>query len=158
LKNESESRETSRYLSRRSPDLMQSQYSQAPEERGMFSHQYTRQLSTSPPPFSYGTSYSSTDSSSYAQYPPHSGYHSVPLSSAEVPSYHPYLPPIPQYANTYPGMMQPTKPDYYAEDEINPFSMSYASMAGIDIPAPQQYQGSDVHVIHPHTPHRYQHA
>ena len=50
--------------------------------------------------------------------------------------------------------MVPAKPEYYGDDEINPFSMSYASMAGIDIPAPQPYQNSNPHVIHPHS--RYQ--
>ena len=131
---------------------MQPHYNQGPEDRGMFSHQYTRQLSTSPPPFSY-SSYSSNESG-YSPYPQHTGYHSVPLNSAEVPMYTPYLPPIPpQYSTGLPSMVPP-KPEYYGDDEINPFSMSYASMAGIDIPAPQQYQESNAHVIHPHS--RYQ--
>ncbi|KAL9068676.1 MAG: hypothetical protein Q9157_006424 [Trypethelium eluteriae] len=153
LKQEPDSRETARYLSRRSPDLMQSQYGHGHEERGMFSHQYTRQLSTSPPPFSY-SSYSSSNESGYSSYPPHSGYHHVPLSSAEMPVYTPYLPPIPPHYSTGLPSMMPAKPEYYGDDEINPFSMSYASMAGIDIPAQQQYQDSNAHVIHPHN--RYQ--
>ncbi|KAI9713892.1 MAG: hypothetical protein M1820_000622 [Bogoriella megaspora] len=145
LKGESDSRESPRYLSRRSPDLMQSQYSQPSEERGMFAHQYTRQLSTSPPPFSY-SSYSSNESVAYSTYPQHTGYHHVALTSAEMPIYTPYLPPIPhQYSAGMPNAIQPSKMDYYAEEEINPFSMSYASMAGMDIPAHQQYQDSNAH-------------
>jgi hypothetical protein len=35
----------------------------------------------------------------------------------------------------------------FSEDDIlSPFSMSYASMAGIDIPTTQSYQDSNAHV------------
>jgi len=47
------------------------------------------------------------------------------------------------------------KGEFYAEDEISPFSMSYATMAGIDIPAPH-YQDSDAQVKLP-TKHYYAH-
>jgi hypothetical protein len=39
------------------------------------------------------------------------------------------------------------KSEYYAEEEISPFGVGYATMAGIEIPPPHPYSDAD-----PHTP------
>jgi hypothetical protein len=46
-----------------------------------------------------------------------------------------YLQSLPQhYQHVVPSMTTPPiKQEYYNDDEINPFSMSYASMAGVDV-------------------------
>ena len=140
---------------RRTPEI-QNQYLPHHEERGMFSHQYTRQLSTSPPPFSYST-YPAPDTAAYAPYAQHAAYHTLPTTTTpDMPMYTPYLPPLSSaYPTTLPSLVHPMKGDFYAEDEISPFSMSYATMAGIDIPAPH-YQDSDAQVKLP-TKHYYAH-
>ncbi|KAF2461008.1 hypothetical protein BDY21DRAFT_334045 [Lineolata rhizophorae] len=129
-------------VNRRTPEYSQPQYLSSHEDRGMFSHQYTRQLSTSPPPFSYSTY--PADPVAYAPYPPHTGYSSIPITTgAEMPFYPSYLPPLSSpYPTTLPSLA-PAKQEYYGEEEIAPFSMSYATMAGIDIPAPHSYQDSN---------------
>jgi hypothetical protein len=144
--------------SRRTPEI-QGHYPPHHEERGMFSHQYTRQLSTSPPPFSYST-YPAPDQAAYVPYASAPApYHSVPATtSQEVPMYSPYsLPPISAaYPNTLPSLVH-VKSEYYPEEEISPFSMSYATMAGIEIPAPHGYPESDAHVKLPPRKANYAH-
>ncbi|OQD72448.1 hypothetical protein PENDEC_c021G01480 [Penicillium decumbens] len=105
-----------------------------PDERNMFGQQCTRQLSASPPPvFSYAPLHT------YDAYRPAYGqlpvYHSVPSTYGEVMSYPaeygeslPSL--VPMISGHPPGTIR--KPAY-DEDIISPFSMSYASMAGIDL-------------------------
>lgn len=123
----------------------------AADERAMFAQQCTRQLSASPPPvFSY------PPLSAYDAYRPGYGqlpiYHHVPTTYGELP--------FPEY-QTVPSVvpMMPTpatgvsrKPTY-DEDIISPFSMSYASMAGIDLcPQPSHPEpGLPVH-FHQRTP------
>ncbi|KAF2145640.1 uncharacterized protein K452DRAFT_264843 [Aplosporella prunicola CBS 121167] len=126
--------------SRRTPEVPQSQYAHGHDDRSLFSHQYTRQLSTSPPPFAYST-YPAPDMtySSYSQSP----YHAIPITTAEPQVFTPYLPPISSaYPGTLPSIGQATKQEFYSDEEISPFSMNYASMAGIDIPVSHSYQGS----------------
>ncbi|KAF2761995.1 hypothetical protein EJ05DRAFT_472932 [Pseudovirgaria hyperparasitica] len=128
------------------------------DDRGLFAHQYTRQLSTSPPPYSYAT-YPSHETVSYSTYPPPSAYQAgATADSGYTP---PYLPPLSSaYPNTLPSMVHPVKQEYYGEEVISPYSMSYASMAGIDIPAPLHYADSQhnpqVNLPKPH-PHPYPH-
>jgi hypothetical protein len=135
---------------RRTPE-MHTQYLPHHEERSMFSHQYTRQLSTSPPPFSYST-YPAPDAVSYASYAP--AYGGMPTTTtSEMPMYSSYLPPLSSaYPTTLPSLVQPIKGDFYGEDDLSPFSMSYATMAGIEIPAPHAYD-SDAHVRLPSKPY-----
>lgn len=107
-------------------------YYNAPDERAMFAQQCTRQLSASPPPvFSY------PPMSAYDAYRPPYGqvpvYHNVPNAYSEMPfpEYHEAVPSVvPMMAA--PAMGTGRKPAY-DEDIISPFSMSYASMAGIDL-------------------------
>ncbi|KAK5017553.1 hypothetical protein LTR39_001483 [Cryomyces antarcticus] len=130
-----------------SPELSQNHFYLSQDDRGMFSHQYTRQLSTSPPPFSYAT-YPETHT--YSPYPHHTAYHGFPTVSSESSMFTSYLPPLPtNYSTTLPSMIHPTKREYYGEEEISPFSMSYASMAGMDIQVPHTYHDPDAHVMLP---------
>jgi hypothetical protein len=117
-------------------------YSQAPDDKRMFSYQHTRQLSTSPPPFSY-QAYPSIEQGQFA--PSMSGYmtYSVPVSSSCM------VPPSTMaYQTSMPAII---KPEVYEEDDMNPFSLSYASMAGVDVASQFAYQTPAVHVSIPLT-------
>lgn len=108
----------------------------------MFSQQYTRQLSTSPPPFSYA-SIPSNDSTSYSTYSGSNPYCGM-SANVDMALYPQYLPPIQQ---AYNGMVTPpVKQEFYGDDEINPFSMSYASISGVDVSTSQSYQDVAVYV------------
>ncbi|KAJ5081451.1 hypothetical protein NUU61_009715 [Penicillium alfredii] len=102
-----------------------------PEDRGvLFAHQCTRQLSASPPPTFYPLPYDAYRQTAYA--PPI--YHTVPSM------YHGMAFPT-EYGHSPHGLIPAAhvgarKPPY-DEDMISPFSMSYATMAGIDLCAPQ---------------------
>jgi hypothetical protein len=97
----------------------------------MFSQQYTRQLSTSPPPFSYASMAGTESHASYPSYSQSNAYCAMP-QTMDIPLYHSYMQPMHQ---TYPNGIAtpPIKQEFYAEDEINPFSMSYASIAAVDV-------------------------
>lgn len=114
-------------------------YSQAPDDKRMFSYQHTRQLSTSPPPlFSY-QAYPSIEQGQFA--PPMSNYmsYSLPVSSAcLVPAQSTMA-----YQTSMPAVV---KPELYEEDDMNPFSLSYASMAGVDVTTQFSYQTPAIHV------------
>ncbi|KAF2018657.1 hypothetical protein BU24DRAFT_418179 [Aaosphaeria arxii CBS 175.79] len=131
--------------SRRTPEL-HNQYIQPHDERGMFSHQYTRQLSTSPPPFSYST-YPAPETAAYTvpYSAPQAPYHAVVTTATpEMPVYTPYLPPLSSaYPTTLPSLVHPMKSEYYADEEISPFGVGYATMAGIDIPPPHPYSEAE---------------
>ncbi|KAJ5745510.1 hypothetical protein N7520_010692 [Penicillium odoratum] len=96
------------------------------EERTMFGQQCTRQLSASPPPaFSYPPM---TQYDAYRQ-----TYGQIPVYQT-IPSYNHLS--FPEYSDAVPmvptaAMGAPRKP--YDEDIMSPFSMSYASMAGIEL-------------------------
>lgn len=107
------------------------------DERGMFAHQCTRQLSASPPPvFSY-SSYSHLNP--YGQQPtygPSPPLYSSPSfqgttttnTTATTPSsFH----DLQSFTGDY--TTGPVKRVYADEEILSPFSMSYASMAGIDL-------------------------
>ena len=134
------------------------------EEHGMFARQYTdRQLSTSPPPFSYST-YPAPETASYPV--PYTTtatpYHTVPTSiSPEMTTYAGYLPPISApYPTTLPSLSHPVKSEYYPEDDIaaHPFASGYQLMGGMEIPPPHSYSESDAHVKPPpRKPYNYPH-
>jgi hypothetical protein len=135
---------------RRTPETPSHHYIPPSEERGMFSHQYTRQLSTSPPPFSYST-YPAPDTAAYSvpYAATHAPYHSIPTTASEMPGYGTYLPPISSaYPTTLPSLIHSVKAEYYPDNEISPFGVGYASMAGIEIPPSHQYP-EDPNVKHP---------
>lgn len=72
----------------------------------------------------------------------------------DMPLYPQYLPPIQQtYSNSAHSMTTPpVKQEFYGDDEMSPFSMSYASMAGVDVSAAQSYQDMGAYVSRPHPP------
>lgn len=123
----------------RTPDVLPQQYVLPSDDRGMFSHQFTRQLSTSPPPFSYNA-LPSVENGGISNYPHASSYCSLPGNGLDMQLYPQYLPPMQQnYQDVSSLTTPPLKQEYYNDDESNPFSMSYATMAGIEISAAQSY-------------------
>ncbi|RMX81747.1 hypothetical protein D0869_01662 [Hortaea werneckii] len=129
----SRTRPTSNHVTRdRTPEVLGQHYMLPTEDRSMFSQQYTRQMSTSPPPFSYA-SISSAESVAFGSYSP-PNYCGMQNTSLDMQLYAQYLPPAQQ--SYLPGM-PPTgiKSEYYGDDDMSPFGMSYASMAGVDVPA-----------------------
>ncbi|KXT08528.1 hypothetical protein AC579_5412 [Pseudocercospora musae] len=114
---------SSRIRRDRTPDVLTQQYVLPSDDRSMFSQQYTRQLSTSPPPFSSYASMPSTESTAYASYPSYCG------TGMDIPMYPQYLAPTQQTYAMQSVVPPPIKQELYADDEVNPFSMSYASMA-----------------------------
>ena len=116
----------------------------------MFSQQCTRQLSASPPPvFSY-SSYPFPEPHIYQPYPQHTAYHTMPAPYADLSMQAQYLPPLPSTLPTMMGAATMKRESLFPEDDImSPFSMSYASMAGIDIPTTQAYSDSSAQVNTP---------
>ncbi|KAJ6094713.1 hypothetical protein N7467_002226 [Penicillium canescens] len=111
-----------------------------PDERQtMFAQQCTRQLSASPPPAFSQASVSPYDAyrqSAYAQSPL---YHTAPSSYSDLAYQSEYGETFPSIMPVLPSMGAPRKLAY-DEDLISPFSMSYATMAGIDLVQQQQSQ------------------
>ncbi|KAL6169157.1 hypothetical protein ACJQWK_05514 [Exserohilum turcicum] len=129
-----------------SPSSSESSYTTPPAEDRMFSHQYTRQLSTSPPPFSvaYSSSYPAPDAVAYSMPYSASPYHTIPTTLAtDMPSYA-YLPPphSSSYSTPLPSLVPGMKQDYYSEEDMSPFGVGYAAIGGIEIPPPHSYAHS----------------
>lgn len=135
-----------------------SQTSQAPsgqylqfDGRDMFTEQYTRQLSTSPPPFVY-SSYP-TETMGFAAFS-HQEMSYPSVSSADMPIFPSYLPPLSSQIPTTMGAMEfPVKQEHFLDAEFTPFGLTYASMANIDITAAQSY--ADSNSSHVGIPFRY---
>lgn len=134
-----------------SPSSSDSSYTSPPEDR-MFSHQYTRQLSTSPPPFSvasYSSTYPAPDAVAYSMpYTTNSPYHTIPTTLTPEMSSYAYLPPplSSTYPTTLPSLVPSMKSEYYADDELSPFGVGYAAIGGIEIPPPHAYADHNAHV------------
>lgn len=131
----------------RTPDVLPQQYILPSNDPGMFSQQSTRQLSTSPPPFSYGP-FSSLDVPSYTTASSTVAYCSVDGSGMDMPLYPQYITGMSQsYQPIVPSMASPPiKEEYYNDDEMNPFSLSYASIAGVDVVTTQSYSDMSAYV------------
>lgn len=96
----------------------------------MFGHQATRQLSVSPPPFSY-SGLPTTGAVSYQPYESTQAYCGMPPSSMDMPLYPQYVPVSHQSAYLS-GMATPYVKDEFGtegDDMMNPFSVSYASIS-----------------------------
>ncbi|GMG14637.1 unnamed protein product [Aspergillus oryzae] len=124
----------------------------AQDDRGaMFSHQCTRQLSASPPPVYSYPSYSHLEPYGQSPYGHPHPYHSIPSTYSDMYNgeYGGSVPSILPVTMTTTGPVK--RPHVYAdEDIVSPFSMSYASMAGIDLcPSSQHLSESNIPV---HTP------
>lgn len=129
-----------------SPSSSESSYTTPPAEDRMFSHQYTRQLSTSPPPFSvaYSSAYPAPDAVAYSMPYSASPYHTIPTTlTTDMPSYA-YLPPphSSSYSTGLPSLVPAMKTEYYAEEDMSPFGVGYAALGGIEIPPPHSYPHS----------------
>lgn len=137
-------RSTSNQVTRDStPEVLNQQYGLPADDRSMFSQQYTRQLSTSPPPFSYAAM-SSTEGVAYTPYPTTS-YCGMQSANIDMPLYPQYLPSLQQ--SYIPNMSNAQiKQEFYGDDDMSPFSMSYASMAGVDASAAQSYHDAAAYV------------
>ena len=132
-----------------SPEAGLQRYLAVHDDRSMFSQQFTRQLSTSPPPFALST-YPS-EALPYTTFSQHMPYTALSSTCTEIPMYSQYLPPVSSpYAPNLPGMTYPAKQELFAEEEINPFNMSYASITGLDMSAAQSYTDSNPQVMRPH--------
>lgn len=126
---------------------MDAHYPAINEDRSMFSYQHTRQLSASPSPLFPYQAYPSTDSSQAGGVSQATSYFSPPLTSSELSPYPYSLPPLSGgYAAFTTGAPSNIKVQSYEDDDINPFSLSYASMAGMDIPNSYSYQPPAIHV------------
>ncbi|KAE9963754.1 hypothetical protein BLS_008940 [Venturia inaequalis] len=103
------------------------------DERSMFAHQYTRQLSTSPPPFTYSSYEQPLAYSGYSQELPYS---TLSSSCGEMLPFPAYMQPLSSsIPTTLGGMDYHIKQEPLFDTEINPFNMNYASIAGIDLNA-----------------------
>ncbi|MCJ1407010.1 hypothetical protein MMC19_001080 [Ptychographa xylographoides] len=122
------------------------------DQSGMFSRQYTRQLSASPPP-SFTYSYPMPEPPPlHAPYPQHASFHSLPAPYADYPTQSLYLPPLPvtlpSMSSYDPVTIKSENP--FSEDEmISHFNMSYSSMAGLEVPTTQSYSDSNAYVNNP---------
>lgn len=97
----------------------------------MLSQQYTRKLSTSPPLISHASLATSEGGTDYATYSQSKAYCNL-QPTMDIPLYQSYMQPIHQaYANGI--ATPPVKQEFYADEESNPFCMSYASIAGVDV-------------------------
>jgi hypothetical protein len=111
----------------------------------LFSHGFERDGSHSPPLFAY-QSYPAPEDSLYTPYPQSQPYRTQ-IHTTET--YGDYLVPAPM---TLPSMMQfneAIKREPMTDDSMNPFSMSYAAMAGLDIQGAHGYEDSNPHVSQP---------
>ena len=117
----------------------------------MFSRQYTRQLSASPPPsFTYSQYPGSEAPPIHAPYPQHAPYHTLPAPYPDFPNQSLYLPPLPLTRPSYDNA--PVKPEgHFNDDEmISHFNMSYpTSMGGIEVPTTQSYTDPNAYVNSP---------
>ncbi|GAB7361113.1 hypothetical protein MBLNU230_g1150t1 [Neophaeotheca triangularis] len=131
-------RKSSRASGARTPDAFSQKYVlPSADDRSMFSQQFTRQLSTSPPPFSYAAV--APGRSESAAYTYALAYCGIPTTSMEPNVFSQYQPVA---AQTYlPSSTPSSKQETYSDDEVSPFGMSYASMAGVDSSSVQSYQG-----------------
>lgn len=123
-----------------SPSSSDSSYTTPPaEDRTMFAHQWTRQLSTSPPPpfpVAYSSAYPAPDTVAYSMsYSTSPYHHTIPTTlTSDMPTYT-YLPP--PHSSPYsglPSLVPSTKGEYYAEEDMSPFGVGYAAIGGIEIP------------------------
>nr|POE54918.1 hypothetical protein CFP56_64591 [Quercus suber] len=124
------------------PEVLNQQYVLPADDRSMFSQHHTRQMSTSPPPFSC-PSIPTTENMNYGSYHTASNY-CAPGSGMDTSMYPQQV--LLQHQNPFhPSMTAPiAKQEYFGDDEISPFSMSYASMAGVDVSSAYGYQAAYV--------------
>lgn len=116
-----------------------------------FFREYPREVSRSPPP-AFGYSCPLPDPAIQAPYPQNAPFNNGPGHFADFPPQPLYLPPLPV---TLPSMSS-FDPAYVKseslfcdEDVFGQFNLGYSSLTGMEIPAGQMYQESNVHVSNP---------
>ncbi|KAL8795244.1 MAG: hypothetical protein Q9195_002255 [Heterodermia aff. obscurata] len=115
------------------------------DQPGMFHNQYSRDLSTSPPP-SYPFSYSLAKPTVHAPYSQHGSFQPLPAPAPDYTGQSLYLPPLP---TTLPSMspydLGPMKSENPFEDEgmLGQYGMGYSPLAGMDV-------GDTYHDSNPH--------
>jgi hypothetical protein len=103
----------------------------------LFSEQFTRQLSTSPPPpFSF--SMAGQDSFAYAPYPSPLPYAAVPAGFAD-PAGYAYNPFPASYPPSTSSEGYPAKSEFYPEVDLHAFNISYAPIRSIEISSGQPF-------------------
>ena len=123
----------------------------------MFSPQYQRDASASPPP-AITYSYPLPEPVIHAPYPQHTPYHSLPSSYPDYSNQQVYLPPLPV---TLPSMspyeLGSAKNDslFDGDDMLSQFSIGYSPMNSMDIPTSQHYQESDPNVTTPNISYQF---
>jgi hypothetical protein len=108
---------------------------------------FDRDGSHTPPLFGYHHTYPPPEENMYPPYPSSESYRPIGTSSEAYPE---YLAPAPM---SLPSMMHFTdaikREPINGNEGLNPFSMSYAAMAGIDIQGSHSYDESNPHVRFP---------
>jgi hypothetical protein len=138
-------RESSEY-SAHSSESHQTGFMQLPDER-MYAQQYTRQISTSPTPYSYTTV--QPDSFTYPAFSSHHPYSSMSSSCSDMPLYSYSTPFSSSYSAPLQSVEYPIKQELYAENDLTAFGISYSSLPSMDITASSSYADSLPQVIHP---------
>jgi hypothetical protein len=115
------------------------------EEDQVFSQQYTRRVSTSPPPFHYTTH---QDNFAYPAYSSHDPFTTLSSSCADMSAYSYALPFSSPYSTTLQSIEYPIKPEHYPESDLNAFSIGYTQFPSIDITPGSSYADSLPQVNH----------
>jgi hypothetical protein len=118
------------------------------DDDSLFANAFDRDGSHTPPLFAYHHSYPPPEENIYPAYPSTQPYRPTNSAIPTTQGYPEYLAPTPM---TLPSMMhfnEALKRDSFTgnDDSLNPFSMSYAAMAGIDIQSSHTYGDSDRNV------------
>jgi len=118
----------------RTPEVPLTQHYSLPStsDQSMFTTSHTREVSTSPPPFSYA-GIPTTAALNYVTttYDHTQSYCSMPSNGMDIPLYPHYYS---SSQHTYPPAIKQEHQQLFSEDDsMSPFSMSYASIAGVDV-------------------------
>lgn len=135
-----------------SPETSSTTCASAKENRtGNYYRQYARDLSRSPPAFSY-SSCPLPEPTPQAPYPQHAPFNAVSGHFTDFPAQSLYLPPLPV---TLPSMSSfdpayvKSESVFCDDDMFGQFNLGYSPLTGMDIPSGQMYQESNVHVSSP---------
>jgi hypothetical protein len=138
-----ESRESSEYTQVHSSNS-QPEFMSVQDDR-LFSQQFTRRVSTSPPPFPYATQ---QDNFAYPTYSSQDPFATLSSSCADMSVYSYALPFSSPYSTTLQSIEYPIKPEHYPESDLNAFGIGYTQFPSIDITPGSSYADSLPQVNH----------
>lgn len=121
-----------------SPRLLQNQYTPPMENDLMFSHDFGREGSRTPPLFAYHQ-YPAPEDIVYPPYPQSQQYRAVSTAG----DHYDYLAPVPV---TLPSMMHFHNAIKREDDTLNPFDLSYQGLPAMEIHNSHGYDDSNPHV------------